>query len=173
MKAAQADPKIYTFILTMRYSGLRISDVAKLRISSLESTNHLVLRTTKSKTPVKVLLPGVVAAALRALKPENRDYFFWNGRSLARSNTDYWRQRRLAPVFKAAEIEHAHPHQFRHSFAVNLLKRGKPAGIVATLLGNTEKVVVQYYSAFVEVRQQGLDDAVIDANDQLLPAAVD
>jgi site-specific recombinase XerD len=40
LKAAdsnQAEPRVKTFILTMRYSGLRISDVARLSVDSLKS----------------------------------------------------------------------------------------------------------------------------------------
>jgi integrase/recombinase XerC len=168
--AAKVDPKGCAFILTMRYSGLRISDVAQLRVTSLESTNHLVLRTAKTGTPVKVLLQRPeVANALRAIKPVH-DYFFWNGRSSTRSNADYWRAQRLIPILEAAGIEraHAHPHRFRHTFAVNLLKRGTPVGVVATLLGNSEGVVRKYYSAWVVSRQQGLDEAVADPNDPLV-----
>jgi len=170
LNAAKVDPKIYAFILTMRYSGLRISDVAQLRVTSLESTNHLILRTAKTGTPVKVHLRPEVANALRALKPASRDYFFWKGRSSTRSNADFWRAQRLIPVLEAAGTEraHAHPHRFRHTFAVNLLKRGTPVGVVATLLGNSEAVVRKYYSAWVVSRQQGLDEAVADPNDPLV-----
>lgn len=53
---------------------------------------------------------------------------------------------------------------FRHTFAVELLKRGVPAGTVAILLGNTEQIVVKHYSAWIESRQKPLDDAVEKAN---------
>ena len=54
--AREVGPEVYTFILTMRFSGLRISDVSTLRIDSLQG-DHLILRTEKTGTPVK----GVVA----------------------------------------------------------------------------------------------------------------
>lgn len=147
----------------MRYSGLRISDVCTLRSDSLQGS-HLVLRTEKTGTPVKVLLPGFVANALRTLRKSNPTYFFWNGRSKLASATDLWRTNRLNKVFENAEVENAHPHRFRHTFAVELLERGVPAGSVAILLGNTEQIVVKHYSAWIESRQKGLDDAVEKAN---------
>jgi integrase/recombinase XerD len=164
LKAAKtAGPEIYTFILIMRFSGLRISDVAMLRRDSLEG-NHLVLRTEKTGTPVKVLLPQVVADALRKIAKTNAEYFFWDGRSKLVSVTDLWRSRRIKPVFTAAKIKNGHPHRFRHTFAVELLKQGTRAGTVAILLGNTEQIVIKHYSAWVKERQQGLDDAVAKAN---------
>ena len=157
--AREVGPEVYTFILTMRFSGLRISDVCTLRADSLQG-DHLVLRTEKTGTPVKVLLPRVVANALRTIRKENSEYFFWNGRSKLASITDYWRTRRIKVVFGKAKIKSAHPHRFRHTFAVELLKQGTPAGTVAILLGNTEQIVIKHYSAWIEARQKGLDEAV-------------
>jgi integrase len=151
-KAKEAGSEIYTFVLTMRFSGLRISDVCTLRRDSLPG-NHLVLRTEKTGTPVKVFLPGLVANSLRTLPKSNPTYFFWNGSSKLSFATDLWRTNRLKKVFEDAEVENAHPHRFRHTFAVELLKRGVPAGTVAILLGNTEQIVVRHYSAWIESRQ--------------------
>jgi site-specific recombinase XerD len=162
-KAKEAGPEVYAFVLTMRFSGLRISDVCILRRDSLQG-NHLVLRTEKTGTPVKVLLPGFVANSLRTLPKSNPTYFFWNGRSKLSSATDLWRTNRLKKIFENAEVENAHPHRFRHTFAVELLKKGVPAGTVAILLGNTEQIVVKHYSAWIESRQKPLDDAVEKAN---------
>ena len=44
------------------------------------------------------------------------------------------------------------------------LKQGVPTLMVATLLGNTEQIVIKHYSAWIESRQKGLDDAVEKAN---------
>jgi len=162
-KAKDAGPIFYAFILTMRYSGLRISDVCMLRTDSLQG-NHLVLRTEKTGTPVKVLLPALVANTLRTIQKPNQSYFFWNRRSKLASVTDLWRTHRIKPIFDEAKVKSAHPHRFRHTFAVELLKRGVPAGTVAILLGNTEQIVVKHYSAWIEARQKALDEAVEKAN---------
>jgi integrase/recombinase XerC len=161
--ASKSGPEVYTFVLTMRFSGLRISDVCKLPVDSLQG-DHLILRTEKTGIPVKVLLPKVVATALKTIRKQNTDYFFWNGQSKLASITDLWRTRRIKLVFDKAKVKNAHPHRFRHTFAVELLKQGTPAGTVAALLGNTEQIVIKHYSAWVEARQQTLDDAVKKAN---------
>ncbi len=54
-------------VLVLLYSGLRVGDVATLERSRLESTGHLVLRTTKTHVPVKIHLHKDAADALRAL----------------------------------------------------------------------------------------------------------
>ncbi len=161
--AKGAGPRIYTFILLMRFAGLRISDCCMLRVDSLQG-NHLVLRTEKTSVPVKVLLPEIVAESLRTIQKETPKYFFWNGRTGLKSTTNLWRDYKVKPVFEKAKIENAHPHRFRHTFAVNLLRQGISTATVASLLGNSEAIVTKHYSAWVAARQQGLDEAVIKAN---------
>jgi site-specific recombinase XerC len=76
----KADRRINAFILTMRYSGLRISDVSTLSTDSLEG-NRLRLHQTKTGVFVSVLIPPDVAEALRAVRHKNPKYFFWSGTS--------------------------------------------------------------------------------------------
>ena len=161
--AREKSAAVYTFIPVMRFSGLRISDVAMLKTSRLQD-EHLVLRTIKTGTDVKVLLPTIVADALRKIPKRHPEYFFWDGQSKLSSVTDYWRNRKIKPIFKAAKIPNAHPHRFRHTFAVELLRQGTSVTHVADLLGNTEKIVQKHYSAWTEARQKNLDEVVRKAN---------
>ncbi|HVB56285.1 MAG TPA: tyrosine-type recombinase/integrase [Candidatus Acidoferrales bacterium] len=161
--AQQISREVYTFVLVMRFSGLRISDACTLKVSSLEGS-HLVLRTVKTGSKVRVLLPDVVADALRTIRAVSPTYFFWSGNGKLASLTELWRSRRLKKVFEAAKVENAHPHRFRHTFATRLLQQGVPVGMVATLLVNSERIVEKHYSAWIEARQKGLDEAVQKAN---------
>ena len=113
---------------------------------------------------MKVLLPKVVADALRNIPKRHPEYFFWDGDSTLASVTDYWRSRQIKPVFKAAKLSDAHPHQFRHTFAVALLRQGVSVTHVAALLGNTEKMIQKHYSAWTVERQKNLDEVVKRAN---------
>src|SRR5207245_10509358 len=70
--------RILAFILTMRFSGLRISDVTSLKTESLQG-NRLFLYQAKTGEPVSVLLPEFVAKALRSMPLANPQYFFWCG----------------------------------------------------------------------------------------------
>jgi integrase len=70
------------------------------------------------------------------------------------SASDLWR-RKLRQVFKLAKIEHAHPHRFRHTFAVELLKKGVPIEEVSILLGHSSvRITERHYAAWVEARQE-------------------
>lgn len=74
------DKRVNAFILVMRYSGLRISDVTTLAVNSLEG-RRLRLHQAKTGQPVSILLPQSVVNGLRALPRKNPAYFFWSGHS--------------------------------------------------------------------------------------------
>lgn len=62
-ESTEVDKRVKAFILTMRHSGLRISDVATLAVETLKG-NRLKLYQAKTGEPVNVLLPKLVADAL-------------------------------------------------------------------------------------------------------------
>ena len=162
-KAKEAGPVAYAFILTMRYSGS--ANFRCLHVENGQSSRQPPGSTYREDGHAcKGSAAGVGREHLRGLQKANQSYFFWNGRSKLSSVTDLWRTHRIKPIFDEAEIKNAHPHRFRHTFAVELLKQGVPAGTVAILLGNTEQIVVKHYSAWIEARQKALDEAVEKAN---------
>lgn len=55
-----------------------------------------------------------------------------------------WRKR-LAKLFRLAEIEHGHPHRLRHTLAVELLLSGVPIERVSILLGHQSVRVTEKY----------------------------
>lgn len=165
LKAAgsdKVDDRVKAFILTMRYSGLRISDTAVLSVDSLNA-NRLKLYQAKTGEPVSVLIPKHVADALRALKHKNPTCFFWSGKSKITTITGYWRAR-IAEVFTAAKIENGHTHRFRDTFAVSLLEAGVGLETVSVLLGHTSiRITQKHYNPWVKSRQEALDRAVESA----------
>ena len=124
MEAAKADQRVYAFIAVMRSSGLRISDVTKLAVSSLQG-KRLSLHQAKTGEHVSILLDKTIVGALRAAAPLNRnkDYFFWTGVSTLPAAVSLWRKR-IADVFEEAGIVNGHTHRFRDTFAVALLEKG-------------------------------------------------
>ena len=157
-KSDEVDSRVEAFILTMRHSGLRISDVATLAVNSL-SDNRLKLYQAKTGEPVSVLLPQHVADALRSIKPTNPNYFFWTGESRLETITGFWRAR-IAEVLNLAKVS-GHPHRFRDTFAVSLLEGGASIETVSILLGHQSvRVTEKHYNPWVKTRQDALDRAV-------------
>ena len=163
LKAAElpkVDKRAKAFILTMRYSGLRISDTATLSVDSLEG-DRLRLHQAKTGEYVSVLLPHDVAALLRAT-PTKTNYFFWTGKSKISTVTGKWRAR-IAEVFRLAKVV-GHPHRFRDTFAVALLEGGASIETVSVLLGHQSiRVTEKHYNPWIKTRQDALDRAVQSA----------
>jgi integrase/recombinase XerD len=149
--------RIKTFILTMRYSGLRIGDTIALERSRLKGSK-LLLYTQKTGTPVFVPLPPFVAKALSELA-NSSERFFWTGKNL-RSAVANW-SRYLASVFELAKVADAHSHRFRDTFAVSLLEKGVSLENVSILLGHSSlRITERHYSPWVKTRQMQLEAAV-------------
>jgi site-specific recombinase XerD len=163
LKVVQSDSRLRAFILTMRFSGLRISDTVGLACESL-SGSKLHLYQAKTGESVSILLPDFVADALRKVEHSNPKYFFWSGRSKLTSTVGGW-HRHLAGVFTAAKITDGHSHRFRDTFAVALLTEGTSLENVSTLLGHQNlKITQRHYAPWVKSRQDALDKDVEKAN---------
>jgi integrase/recombinase XerD len=146
-------------VYTLLYSGLRISDVAALERSALDTaTRHLTLRVLKTGVRQKVLLHPNAAAALTSLPAQHPKYFFWTGNGDIETCIKNLRRtvQRLGTIAKV----HAHPHRFRDTFAVELLTNGADIRTVQQLLGHTSvRTTEKHYAHFVAAHQALLDSA--------------
>ena len=151
---------LVAFVLVLRYSGLRIGDASMLTLERFKE-NDLFLYTQKSGTHVYVPLPPFVMSLVRAIKPRHGQYLFTGPHSLRMETaSDLWR-RKLGQVFTKAKIQGGHPHRFRHTFAVELLKKGVPVEEVSILLGHSSvRITEKHYASWVPARQEILKSHV-------------
>jgi len=141
--------------LLMRYSGLRIGDAVTCERDRLAGSK-LFLYQAKTGTPVYCPLPPVVVTALKALDGPNPKYFFWTGNGKRKSAVAD-AQRSFRSLFELADVE-GHPHMFRDTFAVELLKRGVSLETVSMLLGHASiKVTEKHYKPWVKTLQDKLE----------------
>jgi len=148
-------------VLTLLYSGLRISDVTQLRRGDLDmTTRKLHLRVIKTKVPLYVTLHADAVAALKALPVESPIFFFWSGRGKLKVAINSLRTT-IKNVAKRADVVNAHPHRFRDHFAIELLLNNVPIDRVQKLLGHKSvKTTQDRYAPHVAGMQRGLDEAV-------------
>jgi len=153
--------QLRTFILVLRYSGLRIGDAVKLQYSNV-SDGKLFLHTQKTGQRVWIPLPLHVREALQKLQSSTTDseYFFWRtGNGSLKSAVSVW-QRSLAKLFKLAGIS-GHAHRFRDTFAVDLLSRDVSLENVSILLAHENiRITQKHYAPWVQSRQEALEAAV-------------
>ncbi len=152
--------ELITFILLLRHSGLRIGDASLLTADRIENS-RLFLYTQKTGTHVYIPLPPHLVERLSRVRLKHGKYLFVGPTSIRLETVaDLWR-RKLNRVFRAAQISKAHPHRFRHTFAVELLKKGVPLENVAVLLGHSSvKITERHYAAWVQARQDILEAQV-------------
>ena len=145
-------------VLLLLYSGFRISDAVKLERARVERDGRLLVRLMKTRAPLYLRLPVVALNALWAI-PEESEYFLWSG--TAKLSTAIGSARRtIACVLKLAGIE-GHPHMFRDTFAVGLLREGAELRTVQLLLGHKSiRTTEKHYAPFVVSMQRILDEAV-------------
>jgi len=141
--------------LLLRYSGLRIRDAVTCERARLVD-GKLFLYQAKTGTPVYCPLPPSVVKALEAVKSPNKKYFFWTGNGDPKSAVAD-AQRSFRKLFKLADVV-GHPHMFRDTFAVELLKRGVPIETVSMLLGHASiRVTEKHYRPWVKTLQDKLE----------------
>jgi integrase/recombinase XerC len=157
--------RVRAMVLTLRYTALRIGDVAMLahdRFSKDSGKWRIFLRTEKSGKPVFLPIPTELKAALdrvpipRGAASDCRHYF-WNGISSERTMKDT-ADRSLSAVFKSAMVPKAHAHRFRHTLATELLGNGASFEEVADILGNSPEIVRKHYAKWSPARQSRIDD---------------
>jgi len=114
-------------LATLYRSGLRVSEVASLKISDLDRENHMIhVRNGKGKKDRRVMLADqlrdVLVAYWRWKKPA--DWLFPGGKPGCHIS----RETIFETCRKAARLaridKRVHPHSFRHAFATHLLDDG-------------------------------------------------
>ncbi len=157
-------------VLLLRYTALRISDVATLARDRVRN-GEIYLRTMKNGKVIKLPAPAELRAGLDAVPAplgteSDCRYFFWSGNGTTRSAIrDVTRT--LAAVFKASGVPGAHAHRFRHTLATELLEAGGSLEDVAEVLGNSPNIIRKHYAKWSLLRQEriaALMRTVFDTN---------
>lgn len=151
--------RLRAFVLTLRYTGMRIGDVTALERARVQN-GKVFLYTQKTGTPVYLPLPDFVLVALEQAPVINERYYFWSGNGKLKSAVADW-QRSMAKVYETAGVPDAHAHRFRDTFAVELLLSGVPLERVSVLLGHSSvKITERHYAPWVRERQEQMEEDV-------------
>lgn len=144
-------------VLLLRYTGLRISDMATLARERIRD-GEIFLHTLKTGGRILLPVPADLQAALDVLPPPidgepDCPYFFWNGvmgEQAAICNA----RRTLSAVFRYSKVPGARTHRFRHTLATDILVKGGTEQDVADILGISPAIVRRHYAKWTVQRQQ-------------------
>ena len=145
--AAAKTLKLRTMLSLTYGCGLRISEIVKLRVGDIDSSQNIIrIVQAKGRKDRHVMLPPEVLKLLRqwwgerptkydAGVPKAERYLF-PSRACARISTRQF-SRLFRQTAKAAGIrKYITPHTLRHSFATHLLEAGTDIRLIQALLGH-------------------------------------
>jgi integrase/recombinase XerD len=141
-------------------TGLRVSELCKVRVSDLERNMGFVRVVGKGNkhriVPVGKAALHAIEAFLgsgrpRLLKGRASPYLFVTNRGAAMTRQAFWKL--LAGYGKKAGIFHnLTPHVLRHTFATHLLEGGADLRSVQTMLGHSDISTTQIYTHVLRSR---------------------
>lgn len=138
LEAASGNPKNYLLLNLLWQTGARISEILNLKVKDIDFHHKSIRITTlKRKTQSQRVLPlqgnllGLLGAYIASRQLKRDDFI-----------VDITRQRAFQivrdAVLKAGlDEERAHPHTFRHSFAVFAVLSGAPILVIKNWLGHS------------------------------------
>jgi integrase/recombinase XerD len=135
-------------LATMYAAGLRVSEVASLKVSNLDRERHVIwVRGGKGHKDRQVMLAEplreVLAAYWRWKRPT--DWLFTGNKPDSPIATNSVFKACVAAARKAGITKPIHPHSLRHAFATHLLDEGVNLLVIQTLLGHAHLKTTALY----------------------------
>jgi site-specific recombinase XerD len=135
-------------LATMYGAGLRVSEVASLKVSDLDRERHVIwVRGGKGHKDRQVMLAEplreVLAAYWRWKRPT--DWLFAGNKPNSPIATNSVFKACVAAARKAGITKPIHPHLLRHAFATHLLDEGVNLLVIQTLLGHAHLKTTTLY----------------------------
>jgi site-specific recombinase XerD len=136
------NPMDHALCLLMLRCGLRVSEVAKLKLGNIDwDQKSLMIVQGKGRKDRVVYLSSDAIAGLKAcleLRPSSvpDDLLFWNQKRTGRTLSTEGIQKKVERYAKTAGIK-ASCHSLRHTFASNLLEEGAEVTSIKELMGRS------------------------------------
>lgn len=153
-----AGPDLLTF-LVLRWTGLRGSDVVRLRWAEVDFQSGEITRLTLKRrkrvvVPMHAELHFALEAESQRCSPSPEDLVLRNpatGKPFTRPRL----YERIRAMGRRAKVTDAHPHRFRDTFCVDMLARDVNPYNVARLVGITVEMLERHYAPFIpELRER-------------------
>jgi site-specific recombinase XerD len=136
---ALENPKHRALLMTAYAGGLRLSEVARLRVEDIDAARMVIhVRQGKGRKDRDVMLSPRLLAVLRAYWAKDRPKpYLFPGRQPERPVSPRTVQMVCERALAASGLgKHVHMHTLRHSFATHLLEAGTDLRTIQVLLGH-------------------------------------
>jgi len=140
-------------ILLLLDTGIRATELCKLRVHQVDIKNKNALIFGKGSKERVVPFSSQTAQAIwkyLASRPEDlaNDFLY-----ITKTGDPLKRQdlcRLITRIGKRAGVPNAHPHRFRHTFAINFLRNGGNVFALQAILGHATMKMVKKYLAIAQ-----------------------
>lgn len=155
--------RIKALMQLQRWSGLSLVDAVCLSKDELKREGkgefRVVTDRQKTGTLINNVIPAWLGEELIRVKNGNPQYVFWSGSTTPEDAPSYF-QKLYRKVFKKAGVDGS-SHDFRHTYAVELLKAGVDIRTVSKALGHSSVTITErFYSRWCTGQQANLDDTL-------------
>jgi site-specific recombinase XerD len=146
-----AHPMDRALFLVMLRCGLRVSEVAQLKLEQIdwEQQGLRLLQGKGRKDRHVYMSPDLVASLHQCLEQHPgaraQGYVFWNRKRAQQPLSVKAIQKKMERYAKAAGIT-ASCHSLRHTFASNLLEHGAEVGVIRDFLGHSQIASSERYA---------------------------
>ncbi len=148
---ALRDRAILLFLLD---TGVRASELCNVKVKDIGILGAYVLgKGSKERiVPLSDATRAAVSAYLATRKTKPSDYLFVTSRR-SHMTRDALRQI-IERIARRAGVSRAHPHKFRHTFAINFLRNGGDVFTLQTILGHETLDMVKRYLSIAKTDVQ-------------------
>jgi integrase/recombinase XerD len=154
-KTPQSDRNVAILTLLLD-TGLRVGELERLTVSDVNTnTGEIMVKPhgTAKKTHGRVVYMGKAARkalwkylSARETYPNDPLFLTDDGRAISQNTV----RQLVTSVAKRAGVQKAHPHKFRHTFAIQFLRNGGNVFALQKMLGHNSLEMCKRYLALVE-----------------------
>lgn len=145
---AKQSTRLKTFQLLLLDTGLRVSELCHLKVEDYDSNNgRLYVKSGKGDKDRIVYLGKKTQKMLWKLTQDKQSGWLFGKRNPPDRNNVLKAIKQLA---KPLNI-HAHPHKYRHTFAIQFLRNGGNIKQLQEILGHSDLKTVELYLELAEV----------------------
>jgi len=156
---AQRPPRDNLLFLVGIHTGLRISDILRLRVDDVKDGPHIVLREKKTRKRRFIPINDELAHNFRQYCKgrHSSEYLLQSREGINQPLTTSMAYRIMREAAAACGLKHIGTHTLRKTFGYHLYQQTKDAQLVCQWLGHSDPAITERY---IGINQDTMDRAI-------------